>query len=325
MALRDTFGRNFPYLRLSVTDVCNFRCQYCLPNGYQCASKPSFLSTEEIRRVVDAFAAMGVHKIRLTGGEPTVRKDFTEIARLVSSHPKIAKTAFTTNGYRLRDHAREWRDAGLSAINVSVDSLRADRFHRITGHDRFSEVLEGVEAALDAGFRDVKVNVVLLRGVNDDELPDYLDWARRTPISIRFIELMQTGENLEYFRTYHASADTIKAPLEKAGWTRATRCVDAGPAQVYTHPDYAGTIGLIAPYSKDFCAGCNRLRVTSTGDLRLCLFGEQGIALRHLLQEDEQQPLLRALIQDQLAYKCSSHFLALGNTGITPHLASVGG
>lgn len=323
--LKDSFGRSFPYLRLSITDVCNFRCSYCLPDGYQCSGKPSFLNGDEIKRVVNAFAAVGVHKIRLTGGEPTVRKDFSDIARRVSSHPSITQLAFTTNGYRLRDHAQEWRDAGLTHVNISVDSLNAGRFHAITGHDRLAEVLEGVDEALDAGFKQVKINVVLLKGVNDHELDDYLAWAKNAPVSIRFIELMQTGDNLDYFRKYHLPAETISEKLEKAGWITKPRTIEAGPAQVYSHPDYHGSIGLIAPYSKDFCTGCNRLRVTATGDLRLCLFGSQGIALRHLLQDDAQQPLLTQLIHDQLAFKCSSHFLAYGDTGITPHLASVGG
>lgn len=324
-ALYDNFGRSFPYLRLSLTDVCNFRCQYCLPDGYQCNGKPAFLSADEVRRVVDAFCELGVYKIRLTGGEPTVRKDFTDIARLAASHPAIRQLAFTTNGYRLRERAQEWRDAGLNRINVSVDSLNADRFHAITGHNRLAEVMEGVDAALDAGFEKVKINVVLLKGVNDHELPDYLAWAKRAPISIRFIELMQTGDNLDYFRKYHLSAETISQKLDATGWHRKPRAFEAGPAQEFTHADYAGSIGLIAPYSKDFCKGCNRLRVTSTGDLRLCLFGSQGTSLRHLLESDDQKPLLKQLIHDQLTFKCSSHFLALGDTGITPHLASVGG
>lgn len=324
-ALTDRFGRQFPYLRLSITDVCNFRCSYCLPDGYKCSSKPDVLNQDEIRRLVDAFTELGVHKIRITGGEPTVRKDFTEIARLIAAHPAISRLAFTTNGYRLRDNARQWQEAGLTHINVSVDSLDADRFHTITGHNRLDEVLQGVEKALAVGFESVKINVVLLKGVNDHELDDFLGWAKSTPISIRFIELMQTGDNLDYFRRYHVPAEQIARSLREAGWQRKPRAADAGPAEQYTHPDYLGSIGLIAPYSKDFCTGCNRLRTTATGDLRLCLFGSQGTSLRHLLQEDDHKPLLKRLIHEQLAYKCSSHFLAFGNTGITPHLASVGG
>ena len=323
--LKDNFGRSFPYLRLSITDVCNFRCSYCLPDGYKCSSKPSFLKLDEISRLVDSFAELGVHKIRLTGGEPTVRKDFTDIAKAVSSNQNIDQLAFTTNGYRLKKNAKEWKDAGLTHINVSVDSLDSEKFHKITGHDRLNEVLEGIDEALTVGFEKVKINVVLLKGVNDSELENYLAWAKDMPVSIRFIELMQTGDNLEYFRKYHVPAETISSQLVSMGWEKKIRANEAGPAQEYIHPDYQGSIGFIAPYSKDFCKGCNRLRVTATGDLRLCLFGSQGVSLRHLLQEDEQKPLLMQLIKDQLAYKCSSHFLAYGDTGVTPHLASVGG
>ncbi len=323
--LQDKFGRSFPYLRLSITDICNFSCSYCLPDGYQKCSKKPFLHSDEIRRLIDAFAEMGTHKIRITGGEPTIRKDFTEIARLISSHPAIIQIAFTTNGYRLTDNAQIWHDAGLTNINISVDSLNAERFHRITGHNRLNEVRSGIDAAIESGFKKVKINVVLLKGVNDSELDDYLAWAKTSPISIRFIELMQTGDNLKYFQKYHLSAETISNQLVTQGWQKKSRSPEAGPAQEYIHPDYQGSIGLIAPYSKDFCNGCNRLRVTSNGDLRLCLFGKQGISLRHLLQNDEQKPLLKQLITDQLLFKCSSHFLAFGDTGNTPHLASLGG
>ncbi len=323
--LEDRFGRSFPYLRLSITDICNFRCRYCLPDGYRRVGKPSFLQPPEIGRLVDGFAELGVRKIRLTGGEPTIRRDFVEIASLISAHPSINRLGLTTNGYRLRDRARKWRDAGLTHINVSMDSLDADRFHAITGHDRLREVLEGIDAALQTGFKQVKVNVVLLKGVNDRELPDFLSFAQSTSVGIRFIELMQTGDNGDYFRKYRLSTDGIEKQLLKTGWTMTPRAFDAGPARTYSHRDYRGSIGLIAPYSRDFCKGCNRLRVTATGDLRLCLFGSQGTSLRHLLQDDAQKPLLKRLLRDQLAFKRSSHFLALGDTGITPHLASVGG
>ena len=323
--LKDSFGRSFPYLRLSITDVCNFRCNYCLPNGYRRNGKLSFLTLSEIEHIVNAFAALGVHKIRLTGGEPTVRKDFSDIAHLISKNPNITQLALTTNGYRLNNNAKKWRDTGLTNINISIDSLNPDRFYKITGHNRLQEVLQGVDAAITEGFKQVKINAVLLKGVNEKELEDYLAWAKSTPISIRFIELMQTGDNFDYFRKYHLSAEVISKQLINSGWVVKPRAADAGPAQIYVHPDYQGSIGLIAPYSKDFCKGCNRLRVTAKGDLRLCLFGSQGVSLRHLLQDDTQQSLLMKLICDQLAFKRSSHFLAYGNTGITPHLASIGG
>ncbi len=325
MTLVDNFDRAFPYLRLSITDVCNFRCEYCLPEGYRCSSRPKFLTRDEIRRLVTAFAELGVWKIRLTGGEPSVRKDFTEIVDLVSHIPGVRTTAFTTNGYRLRENAQRWHDAGMRTLNVSIDSLRRDKFHSITGHDRLPDVLDGIEQSLAIGYDAVKVNVVLLKGVNDDGLADYLDYVRRRPVTVRFIELMQTGDNLAYFKQRHLSAEVIRDQLLDQGWIENIRQNGAGPAVNFTHPDYQGAIGLIAPYSKDFCLGCNRLRVTATGDLRLCLFGDIGIPLRDLLQSDDQKDALQQRIMKQLDYKKSSHFLADGETGLIPNLSATGG
>lgn len=325
MTLTDKYDRAFPYLRLSITDVCNFRCEYCLPEGYSCNSKPKFLDQNEIRRLVTAFAELGVWKIRLTGGEPTVRRDFNEIVKLVSHIEGIETTAFTTNGYRLKANAQKWYDAGMRNLNVSIDSLDRDKFHEITGHDRRDDVLDGIEEALAIGYNSVKVNVVLLKGVNDDDLPNYLEYIRHRPVTVRFIELMQTGDNLDYFKKRHLSADVIRDQLLEQGWVENIRQNGAGPAVNFTHPDYQGAIGLIAPYSKDFCTGCNRLRITATGDLRLCLFGEIGIPLRDLLQSDDQKEALQQRIMKQLDYKKSSHFLAQGETGLIPNLSSTGG
>lgn len=326
--LIDPDGRAMSYLRLSITDVCNFRCQYCLPCGYIGPGNKRenpFLSLDEIRRLLTAFAGLGMKKVRLTGGEPTVRADFSEIAATAAAIPGITKLAFSTNGYRLYKHAAEWRRAGLSAVNVSVDSLEPGTFHRVTGHDRLQEVLSGVEAAVAAGFEQVKINAVLLRGINDEHCEDFLDWIRDRPVSMRFIELMQTGDNLPYFRKHHVSAEFLQRKLSASGWQLQPRVADAGPALEYRHPEYRGTVGIIAPYARDFCGNCNRLRVTAAGELRLCLFGNRGASLRELLQHDEQQSLLQHKIVDLLRYKRSSHFLAMGDTGATVHLASVGG
>ncbi|MGB1539624.1 MAG: hypothetical protein ACPG80_01570 [Rickettsiales bacterium] len=206
-----------------------------------------------------------------------------------------------------------------------MDSLNAENFYRITGHDRLDEVLEGVDAALDVGFEAVKLNVVLLKGLNDHEWPAYSELARHKAVTIRFIELMQTGDNLAFFKERHVSADGLRDSLEETGWQPQPRQFEAGPAEVYSHAEYKGKIGLIAPYAPGFCQSCNRLRVTATGDLRLCLFGESGTPLRDLLQSDDQKEALKTRIAEQLAYKASSHFLPFGKTGITPHLASVGG
>lgn len=323
--LVDNFDRVFPYLRLSITDVCNFRCEYCLPDGYQCHSKPRFLSRDEIRRLVTAFAELGVWKIRLTGGEPSTRKDFSDIIDLVSHMPGIKNMAFTTNGYRLKDNAQKWYDAGMRNLNVSMDSLNRDIFHKITGHDRLPAIMQAIEKSLEIGYDSVKVNVVLLKGINHESLPDYLDYVKKRPVTVRFIELMQTGDNLDYFKKRHLSAEVIRSQLLEQEWIENIRQNGAGPAVNFTHPDYLGAIGLIAPYSKDFCQGCNRLRITATGDLRLCLFGNIGIPLRNLLQSDDQKQALQARIIKQLNYKKSSHFLAQGETGLIPNLSSTGG
>jgi cyclic pyranopterin phosphate synthase len=323
--LKDSFGRQFPYLRLSVTDACNFRCQYCLPNGYQKTEAFEFLSVQEIIRLVTAFASLGVEKVRLTGGEPTLRRDLTTIATAISRIPGIRTIALTTNGYNLKDKAKVFFASGINALNVSVDSLNAQKFHTITGHDKLAEVLGGVDAARQAGFRNIKINTVLLKGVNDNDLPEFLAWIKKEQLSVRFIELMQTGSNLDYFQKHHLSADTIKQKLLEYGFSLCLRAHDAGPAVEFGCVGYTGKIGLIAPYSKDFCTSCNRLRVTARGELRLCLFGEQGYNLRPLLESDGQIEALKEKILELLHFKHKSHYLGQGITGITPHLASIGG
>lgn len=324
-ALIDPFGRTFPYLRLSLTEACNFSCSYCLPNGYQADGRPRFLEPHEIRRLLRGFAAVGMHKLRLTGGEPSLRKDLPEIIAIAAGTPGIRKIALTTNGTRLPYNLPVWRKAGLTALNLSIDSLDRDNFLRITGHDRLPEILTGIDQALGMGFDAIKLNAVLLRDLNHDELPAWLEFLRQRPISLRWIELMRTGDNADYFDQHHLRAEHIEAPLRAGGWRQLDRAPDAGPAREWSHPDYRGRIGIIAPYSKDFCAGCNRLRVTARGDLRLCLFGEFGSPLRPLLQDDAQCDALIARIQTQLGLKAAGHGLHQGNTGITPHLASIGG
>ncbi len=323
--LTDGFGRRFPYLRLSLTEACNFSCSYCLPNGYQADGRPRFLEVDEIGRLVSAFATLGMHKIRLTGGEPSLRKDLDAIIKRVADVPGIRKVAITTNGTLLPRRLPGWHRAGLTALNVSMDSLRRDRFHAITGHDRLPEILEGLALAQALGMESVKVNAVLLRGLNDDELPAWMDFLRDRPISVRFIELMRTGDNADYFERHHLRASVVVEQLLAAGWRLRPRAADAGPAQEYTHPDHRGRIGVIAPYSKDFCQGCNRLRVTARGDLRLCLFGEFGVPLRALLQHDDDRDALLARITTQLGLKAAGHGLHQNQTGLVPNLASIGG
>lgn len=324
--LVDSHLRKFVYLRLSVTDRCNFRCIYCLPNGYQKSqTAESELSVEEIRRLVGGFARLGVWKVRLTGGEPTVRRDISEIARAVALVPGIRQVAITTNGYRLRELADPLREAGVSSVNVSVDSLNERNFEKITGTKSFSEVTRGVDHALAVGFKSIKINAVLLDGMNGDELPRFMALVKDRPISVRFIELMRTGKNAGLFEKRHLSGGTIQLELLKSGWLPAPRAVGDGPAIAYQHPDHRGTIGIIAPYSSDFCKTCNRLRVSSRGALRLCLFGEKDQSLREYLKDDSCEEILSDKIRDLVREKPVSHFLHEGKYGNTWNLAGIGG
>ena len=327
--LKDSFGRKFPYIRLSISDVCNFKCGYCLPDGYKIdrSDNRKFLNIEEIGRLAKALSELGVSKIRLTGGEPTVRKDFFEIIKIIKENSGIKKTVMTTNGYRLDKIADDIKNSGLDGINISIDSLNADTFKKITGHDRLEEILRGIKNLQKLNFKNIKINAVLLKGVNDSE-KDFNDWAeflKNNEIDFRYIELMQTGDNIDYFNNYHVPAKKFTNYLNNNNWIIQTFGKDAGPSKNYLNPKFKGKFGVIAPYSKDFCKSCNRLRITAKGDLRLCLFGNRGINIRHLMQKDSQIEELKDLILKQLNFKKESHYLEIGDTGLTKNLSTTGG
>lgn len=322
--LEDAYARRFTYLRLSLTESCNFRCDYCLPDGPDCTSRRHEINLDEIRRVVTAFALLGTKKVRLTGGEPCLRRDLCEVIRTVKSIPGIDEVAMTTNGYRILRDLDAWVDAGLDAINVSVDSLDSSTFHLVTGQNKLPEILEGIDLASRSALKRVKVNTVLLRQYNGGELPQFLDYVKTRPVALRFIELMQTGDNQAYYERHHVSGQSIKQRLQAEGWSQRTKTSTAGPAQEFVHPDYEGSMGLIMPYSKDFCADCNRLRVSSRGALFLCLFTDAHIELRDLMQTDDPEPLM-ARIRECVQGKKVSHFLHDQQTGSTKNLAMIGG
>ena len=327
--LKDNFGRTFPYIRLSITDVCNFKCGYCLPDGYKIdkSDNRTFIKIEEIGRLARALSELGVSKIRLTGGEPTVRKDFFEIIKIIKENSGIKKTVITTNGYRLDKIANNIKNSGLDGINISIDSLNAKTFKKITGHDRLEEILRGIKNLQKLNFKNIKINAVLLKGVNDSE-KDFNDWAefvKDNEIDFRYIELMQTGDNLDYFNNYHVPAKKFTDYLNNNNWVIQTFGKDSGPSKNYLNPKFKGKFGVIAPYSKDFCKSCNRLRITAKGDLRLCLFGNTGINIRHLMQKDSQLEELKDLILKQVNFKKESHYLEIGETGLTKNLSTTGG
>jgi len=327
--LQDSFGRRFPYIRMSITDVCNFKCGYCLPNGYQAdkSDNRTFLNIKEIERLTKALSELGVCKIRLTGGEPTVRKDFFDVLKVIKKHSGIKKTVITTNGYHLDQKAQKIKESGLDGINISIDSLDRETFKSITGHDRLPEILEGIKKLQELNFKNIKINAVLLKGVNDKEenFDKWAEFIKTNEIDFRYIELMQTGDNLDYFNKYHVPSSKFVNYLNERNWIFQTFGKDAGPSKNYINTNYKGKFGVIAPYSKDFCKNCNRLRITAKGDLRLCLFGNTGINIRHLMQKDDQIEELKDLILKQLNFKKESHYLELGETGLTKNLSTTGG
>ncbi|MEG9489226.1 GTP 3',8-cyclase MoaA [Mannheimia indoligenes] len=324
--LVDRFQRQYTYLRLSITDVCNFRCNYCLPDGYKPPShKQTFLKVDEIQRIAKAFANLGTEKIRITGGEPTLRKDFAEIAHTLSQTAGIRKVALTTNGYRMERDVELWQQAGITDINVSVDSLDTRQFQLITGENKLQSILNGIDKAFEIGYKKIKVNAVLMKQYTAHELDKFLAWIKDKPIQMRFIELMETGEMDSFFKEQHLSGQSVMERLFREGWQLQPKAISDGPAKVLSHPDYKGEIGLIMPYEKNFCASCNRLRVSALGKLHLCLFGEEGIDIRDLLQSDDQQLQLETRLKSALQGKREHHYLHIGDSGVRNNLSSIGG
>lgn len=322
--LTDSFGRKFYYLRLSITDNCNFKCNYCLPDGADCNSGDNPLSLSEIETLVSAFAKLGTKKIRITGGEPALRKDLVEVIQTCAQTPGIEKVALTTNGFNLRKKAQAFKTAGLDSLNISADSLDPRMFEAITGKKMLNQILQGIDAAQEFGISSIKLNTVLLREYNLREFALFLDFVRHNPVSWRFIELMQTGDNLAFFKRNHVAGQNIERHLRQNGWQLTAKHPWSGPANEYHHSEYRGKIGLITPYSKDFCATCNRLRVSSQGKLHLCLFADNGFDIREQLQTGDVAATCEA-IRNLLSNKIEGHHLHDGFTGATKQLAMLGG
>ncbi|GAB54184.1 molybdenum cofactor biosynthesis protein [Glaciecola punicea ACAM 611] len=323
MVLSDKFNRQFEYLRLSVTDVCNFSCQYCLPDGYKRSHQQRFLSLDEIQQVVSVFAELGTKKVRITGGEPCLRSDLPRVIDLVRKQDAVEKIALTTNGFRLAKMAAQLKDAGLNSVNVSIDSFDPKQFQLITGYSDLAGILKGVEIAANIGL-EIKLNLVLMKQFNASVLKNVLVFIKDKPITFRFIELMETGDNPIFFEQQHMRASNIETSLQENGFTRVLTDKLSGPAKVYQHPNYIGKVGVISPYETGFCDSCNRLRVSAIGKLHLCLFGEQGYDLRWGLNDEKRENLI-AYLQSVVATKKASHFLHERQTGATTHLAMLGG
>lgn len=305
----DGFGRKHVYLRISVTDRCNLRCRYCMPpEGIPDIGHHSLLTFEEIERLTALFARYGIKKVRITGGEPTVRKGIVDLAQRIAGIPGVETLALTTNGLLLRELARPLYKAGVRLLNISLDSLRRERYTAITGRDSLPRGLEGIEEALEAGFKQVKINVVVMAGINCDELHDFAAMARNPRLNIRFIEYMPFRGN-GWSAAKYMPYPKMLAKLEeryrlKPFHTSATK---AGVAKDFRISGFGGTVSFISPLSDEFCARCNRLRITADGGLKTCLFAPPELNLRDLLRQGVTDENLAGLIQSCLLRKPEAH------------------
>ncbi|MBI4186083.1 MAG: GTP 3',8-cyclase MoaA [Chloroflexi bacterium] len=322
----DSFQRPINYLRISVTDRCNLRCVYCMPvDGVRWLAQGDILTYEEIYTIARAAAELGISKIRLTGGEPLARSDLSHLVRMLASINGVEDISLTTNGTRLGSCAAELKAAGLRRVNVSLDTFKADRFQSITrGSHSIDDVLEGIEAARSAGLNPVKINMVVVGGVNDDEL---LDFAARTindEWHVRFIEFMPVvGEAIE---TKFVSVSEMRRRLEVLGGLEPYLSgIGNGPAKYFRFARAKGTIGFITPVSEHFCFSCNRLRLTSDGKLRSCLLSEQEVDLKHPLRNGASSDGLKELIRQAVANKPLQHRLAEGYAPKDRPFSQVGG
>ncbi len=325
VTLTDQFGRSIEYLRISVTDRCNFRCTYCMPiEGLPWLPKAEILSYEEITAVVRQLAPLGLRRIRLTGGEPTIRPQLTALVTLLRAVPGVSDIALSTNGAKLPELAQPLRDAGLDRVNMSADSLRADRITAIARRSILFDPVTSLAAAEAAGLSPIKINVVVMRGVNDDEVADFARLTLEHPWHVRFIELMPVGDMRELTWEHVVPAAEI---LDRASAVGALSPDDGpargnGPAAYYRFADAPGTVGVITPMTHTYCGTCNRVRLTADGRLRTCLFGDHEVNLRDALRAG--QPL-EPLFREALAGKPREHALLQMQVGGLRALSQVGG
>jgi cyclic pyranopterin phosphate synthase len=325
VTLRDSFGRSIEYLRISVTDRCNFRCLYCMPlAGLEWLPKADILSYEEIARVVEELAPLGLRRLRITGGEPTLRPDLERLVRMLKAIPEIEDISLSTNGVRLPELSRALRLAGLDRVNMSADSLRPDRIKAISRRNTEFDPVAAAMAAESVGLSPIKLNVVVMRGINDDEVSDFARLTFDHPWHVRFIELMPVGEMRELTWDHVVPTDEILAALKTIGELEAVAGPERGngPARYYQLAGAVGTIGVITPMSHTYCGSCNRVRLTADGRLRTCLFGDDEIDLRTPLRSGLP---LEPFFRSALSTKPKEHHLLQMSIGGLRALSQVGG
>jgi len=322
--LSDSFQRPINYLRISVTDRCNLRCIYCMPReGISLLPRNEIPSYEEIEAVARAAAKLGINKVRLTGGEPLVRSELTHLVHMLSQIEGIDDISLTTNGVLLKQYAASLRQAGLRRVNVSLDTLKRERFKHITRSDKLGDVLAGIEAARLVGLEPVKINMVVIRGINDDEVVDFARLTREQSWHVRFIEPMPFAKaaSLEFVPTAEIQERLLYlGPLEPCLFTPGN-----GPARYFRFPAASGTVGFISPLSEHFCFNCNRLRLTADGKLRPCLLSDEEIDLKKPLREGVSPDEVSQLIRQAVASKPERHRLQEGVLPKGRPMCQVGG
>ena len=310
--LQDQHHRTIDYLRISITDHCNLNCQYCVPfAGRRKLPMADILTYEELFTIAKAAVDAGVTKIRLTGGEPLMRKNMLEFCRMLTTLPEIEDLTLTTNGVLLESMAADLKAAGVKRVNVSLDTLDRRRYARITGKDALEKVLRGIRKAADVGLTPVKINMVPMRGINDDEIVAIARWTLDTPYDVRFIELMPTsGWVRQRYDKLFIPIDEVRKQVETIGPLEMIPHIRTrGPAAYGRLPGARGRIGLIAALSHHFCSTCNRLRLTADGKLRACLFAEEEIDIRGPLRQGASLPALQEIIHSSVAAKPKAHTL----------------
>ena len=324
-ALRDQWGRSIEYLRISVTDRCNFRCLYCMPlEGMQWLPKREILSYEEITAVVRQLAPLGLRRLRLTGGEPTIRPALESLVRQLRDVPGIEDIALSTNGARLPAMARGLREAGLDRLNLSADSLRAERIAAIARRDLGFDPVAAAIAAAEAGIAPIKINMVVMRGINDDEVVDFARLTLEHPWHVRFIELMPVGDMRDLTWEHVVPSEEILTRIGALGDLHpdAGPARGNGPARYFRLGGAPGTVGVITPMTHTYCGTCNRVRLTADGRLRTCLYGDHEVNLREPLRRGEP---LEPLFRQALAEKPKEHNLLQMQVGGLRALSQVGG
>jgi cyclic pyranopterin phosphate synthase len=306
--LIDRFGRRVDYIRLSITDRCDFRCVYCMGEDMTFLPREEVLTLEECARLVGVFVSMGVEKIRITGGEPLVRKNALWLFEHIGQLPGLREQVLTTNGSQLDQFAPQLKAAGVKRINISLDSLDADRFRKITRVGELSKVLRGIEAARVAGFEHTKLNCVLMRGINDDEAPALVQFAIENQLDIAFIEEMPLGAVAHNRESSYVSNDETLQNLQSSYTLVSSTETTGGPARYWKIPGTQTRIGFISPHSHNFCEACNRVRITCKGELYLCLGQNDKVDLMPLLREyTEDDAPLRTAILNAMQIKPKGH------------------